>query len=119
MVLKTSIICLLLIGYMGFFYYRNIHLPIKTTRLFTCYYISATILNVFELITLYTVNHLEQVPASVNLAAHIIYILAVNTTAYLYFLYVRSLLEKHLKLSEVIRGVQVAPFAIVSALIFV
>ena len=119
MVLKTSIICLLLIGYMGFFYYRNIHLPIKTTRLFTCYYISATILNVFELITLYTVNHLEQVPASVNLAAHIISILAVNTTAYLYFLYVRSLLEKHLKLSEVIRGVQVAPFAIVSALIFV
>lgn len=119
MVMKTSFVCLLLIAYMGIFYYSNKHLPIKATKIFSYYYISAVCLILFDLITLYTVNHMDIVPDSVNLAAHIIYLLTINTTVYLYFLYLRSLLENQRNISRLTRILQGVPFIVTSILIFV
>lgn len=119
MIMKTSLVCLLLIGYMGVFYFANKHLPIKSTRIFSYYYFSATILTVFDLITIYTVNQLDSVPAVLNMTAHIIFLLSINTTIFLNFLYLRSLLENQLKISKKIQGMQIAPFVITSILILV
>lgn len=119
MVMKTSLVCLLLVLYMGVFYFSKRHLPLKSTRIFSYHYASAVILTIFDLITLYTVNHIGRVPESINLVVHIIYLLAINTTVYLYFLYLRSLLEDKIKASRVLRVIQAAPFAVVSILILV
>ncbi|MGN0140912.1 MAG: GGDEF domain-containing protein [Roseburia sp.] len=117
--MKTSFVCLLLLGYMGAFYFSNKHLPLKSTRIFRHYYISAFILVVFDLITLYTVNHMDVVPVAVNSIAHIIYLLSINATVYLNFLYLRSLLENQLKIAGWIRRGQSTPFAIASILILI
>lgn len=110
MVMKTSFVCLLLIVYMGTFYYANKHLPIKSTRIFSYYFVSATIVTLFDFITLYTVNHMDTVPVFINTAAHVIYMLAINTTVFLYFLYLRSLLENQLNIPRMLRLIQSVPF---------
>lgn len=117
MVMKASFICLLLIVYMGCFYYTNKHLPIKSTRIFSYCYISMIVLMVFDLITLYTVNHLDSVPDLINLSVHAIYLISINVTVYLYFLYLRSLLENEILIPGVLRKIQSAPFIITSFLI--
>lgn len=116
MVMKASFICLLLIVYMGCFYYTK-HLPIKSTRIFSYCYISMIVLMVFDLITLYTVNHLASVPDLINLSVHATYLISINVTVYLYFLYLRSLLENEILIPGVLRKIQSAPFIITSFLI--
>ena len=117
MVMKASFICLLLIVYMGCFYYTNKHLPIKSTKIFSYYYISLVVLMLFDLITLYTVNHLDSVPDMINLSVHAIYLISINVTVYLEFLYLRSLLENELFISGILRKIQSVPFIITSVLI--
>jgi diguanylate cyclase (GGDEF)-like protein len=119
MLLKTSFVCLLLLSYMGAFYFANKHLPIRATKIFTYYYLSAVTVTVFDLITLYTVNHMDTVPAAVNEIAHIIYMLAINLTVYLNFLYLRGLLEGQIPISRAKRLAQAVPSALTSILILV
>ncbi len=118
-VMKTSLVCLLLVAYMGVFYFSDKHLPLKATRIFSYYYVSAVILTIFDLITLYTVNHLDSVPEIINLIAHLIYLLAINTTLLLYFLYLRALLENQVKFSKRTRMMHLVPFAVTSVLVVV
>lgn len=119
MVMKASFICLLLIVYMGCFYYTNKHLPIKSTKIFSYYYISLVVLMLFDLITLYTVNHLDSVPDMINLSVHAIYLISINVTVYLEFLYLRSLLENELFISGILRKIQSVPFIITTVLIVI
>lgn len=119
LVMKASLACLLLVIYMGIFYFSNKHLPLKATEIFSYYYASALILTAFDLITLYTVNNLDSVPVIINLIAHIIYLLSINTTLYMYFLYLRSLLENKLKIPGRVRKIQCVPFVVTSILVVV
>lgn len=117
MLMKTSFVCLLLILYMGIFYFSKKHLPIRATTVFKCYYFDSVIVIIFDLITLYTVNHMDTVPESVNYIAHVIYILSINVMVYLYFRYVRSLLENKLQISKTMKYIQVLPMIATSVLI--
>ena len=117
MIMKTSFVCLLLIIYMGFFYFSNKHLPIRSTKVFYCYYVSATVLTVFDLITLYTVNHMDTVPAAINTVAHVIYLLSINATVYLNFCYLRSLLKNQRDRTLWKNRLQAATFVITSVMI--
>ena len=119
MIMKTSFVCLLLIIYMGFFYFSNKHLPIRSTKVFYCYYVSATVLTFFDLITLYTVNHMDTVPAVINTIAHVIYLLSINATVYLNFCYLRSLLKNQQDRALWKNRLQAATFVVTSALIVV
>lgn len=115
MLIKTPIVCLLFTIYMLWFYYRKPHIPIRSTRIFQMI-TSVTLLNVlFDLITLYTVNHREQVPEPWNLLAHIVYLLSILGYLYLLFIYMRSYLEARLKFSRTVRICQSLP-VIISAL---
>lgn len=108
--IKTPLVCLGLILYMLWFYYRKPHIPIKSTRIFQLL-TGAAFLNVlFDLITIYTVNHRDRVPGGLNLLAHIIYLLSILGYIFLLFLYLRSYLEVRLTFSKKIRVLQSLPF---------
>lgn len=112
MLIKTPIVCLLFTIYMLWFYYRKPHIPIRSTRIFQMI-TSVALFNVlFDLITLYTVNHRELVPEPWNLLAHIVYLLSILGYLYLLFIYMRSYLEIRLRFSKVVRFCQSLPFVI-------
>ena len=115
MLMKTSVVCLLLMIYMIGFYYRKPHIPIKATRLFRAITAAALITAVFDLLTLYTVNHRDTVPEGVNLALHIVYLLSILGYINFLFLYMRSFLESSLKFGKTLRVLQSLP-ALYSAL---
>lgn len=117
MLLRTSFVCLLLILYMGALYFSGRHLPIRATRIFTYYYISEVILVVFDLITLYTVNHIEQVSPKVNDGAHLIYLVVIAVCVFLNFLYLRSFFDSRIQLFGWIRWVHCLPLLLVLFLI--
>lgn len=111
MLLKTSAVCLLMVVYMLVFYYRKPHIPVKSTRLFQALTGVAFLNALFDLITVYTVNHRDTVSDRVNLVAHIIYLLTILGFVYLLFLYMRSYLEVGVEFSRARRICHQAPFA--------
>ena len=116
-IMKTSLVCLLLLLYMGVFYFSNRHLPIKSSKIFNGYYFIALIVIIFDLITLYTVNRPDTVAASLNLFVHTIYMLAINLMCYLNLQYELSLLEQKIDITRRTHIIQVLPLLITSVFI--
>lgn len=114
MLVKTSIVCLLMILYMIGFYYRKPHIPVKSTRIFQMLTVVALVNTLFDLITIYTVNHRDQIPEGLNLVAHIIYLLSILIFVFLLFLYLRSYLEGGRVFSRALRFWQTVPLALSS-----
>ena len=109
MILKTSIVCLLLILYMCLFYFRKPHIKIKSTKIFLVLTAIAVVTALFDLITLYTVNHRDTVPEALNLAAHIVYLLSILMFVYFLFLYIKSCLQNSLKANRTVQIIQSIP----------
>lgn len=103
MLLKTSLICFLLIIYMTGLYYRKPHIPVKSTRIFQWLTGVALVNALFDLITIYTVNHRDRVHEGTNLVAHIIYLMSILGFIYLLFLYMRSYLESQIRFPNGLR----------------
>ncbi len=111
MLVKTSIVCFIMILYMVGFYYRKPHIPTKSTRIFQALTIVALLNTMFDLITIYTVNHRDRIHEGVNLTAHIIYLMSILGFVYLLFIYLRSFLERNHTFSAAARICQNIPFA--------
>lgn len=109
---KTSAACLLITLYMVGFYYRKPHIPVKSTRIFQGLIATAVANSTFDLITICTVNSRNVVPESVNLFAHIIYLLAILLFTYLLFLYTKSYLEAYLKFPVILKILHSLPVAV-------
>lgn len=116
---KTSITCLLFELYMIGFYCRKPHIPIKSTKIFQWLIAAALMNSLFDLITIYTVNHRDTVPEFVNLGAHVIYLMSILAFIYLLFLYMRSYLERSLKFTKAVRIFHSLPFTLSTVGIFV
>lgn len=114
MLVKTSIVCLFMVLYMICFYYRKPHIPVKSTRIFQILTSIAFLNTLFDLITIYTVNHRDTVPDELNLVAHIIYLMSILGFVYFLFLYMRSYLEADLKFSGALKVCQKLPFIVSS-----
>lgn len=110
MLIKTPVVCLLLLVYMLVFYYRKPHIPIKSTRLFQRLTGVAFGVALFDLITIYTVNHRDSVPNTLNLIAHMIYLMYLLGFIYLLFLYMRSYLEADHNFPKTVKLLQGVPF---------
>lgn len=110
MLIKTPVVCLLLLIYMMVFYYRKPHIPIKSTRLFQWLTGVAFGVALFDLITIYTVNHRDIVPDALNLIVHVIYLLFLLGFIYLLFLYMRSYLESGQNFHKTVKLLQAVPF---------
>lgn len=116
---KTSAACLLIMLYMAGFYYRKPHIPVRSTRIFQWLIGVAIINSAFDLITICTVNQREVVPDSLNLIAHIIYLMSILGVVYLLFVYMRSYLETSLRFSRTVRILQSLPVVASTLGIFV
>lgn len=116
---KTSFVCLLLLIYMGVFYFSQKHLPLKSTKYFINYYFSALIVILFDFITLCTVNLMDVIPPAINTIAHIIYMIAINFMLYYMFVYEQSLLGEHFKPNKKLSFLQKLPLIITTVLIVV
>ena len=114
MLVKTSIVCLFMVLYMICFYYRKPHIPVKSTRIFQILTSIAFLNTLFDLITIYTVNHRDTIPDEVNLIAHIIYLMSILGFVYFLFMYMRSYLEADLKFSRALKMCQRLPFIVSS-----
>lgn len=101
MLLKTSIVCLLLMLYMCLLYYRKPHIKIKSATIFHHLTAAGVMTALFDIITLYTVNRRDTVPEWINLPAHIIYLLSILMFVYLLFLYVKSCIRGGLKTNKI------------------
>ncbi len=110
MIIKTPVVCFLLVIYMIGFYYRKPHIPTKSTRIFQLLTGVAVFNTLFDLITIYTVNHRDRIPNYVNLTAHIIYLLSILGFIYVLFLYMRSFLEGKIAFGRNIRILHTLPF---------
>lgn len=110
MLIKTPVVCLLLLVYMMVFYYRKPHIPIRSTRVFKRLIGVAFVVALFDLITIYTVNHRDLVPNAVNLIAHIIYLMSLLGFIYLLFLYMRSYLEAGRNFNRAVKLLHGVPF---------
>lgn len=116
-IMKTSLVCLLLLLYMGAFYFSNKHLPIKSSKIFNGYYFVSLLVIILDFTTLYTVNNLSTVPESLNLFFHTLYMLAINLMIYLNLQYEISLLEPYLVITRKTCILQMLPLFISSVLI--
>lgn len=116
---KTSAACLLLMLYMVGFYYRKPHIPVRSTRIFQWLIAVAIVNSSFDLITICTVNRRDVIPDSVNLIAHIIYLLSILWFVYLLFIYMRSYLEIILRFSVTVRILHSLPVVASAVGIFV
>ena len=116
---KTSFICLLLFIYIGYFHFSRKQLPLKSAKLFNWYFISASVVILFDYITLCTVNLMDTIPPFVNLVAHIFYLLSINTLIYFTFLYEKSLFGEHMKLGKGLRLFFQIPYIISSFLVLI
>lgn len=115
---KTPAACLLIMIYMIGFYYRKPHIPIKSTKIFQWLIVVAVFNSSFDLITICTVNNRDVVPDSLNLAAHIIYLMSILGFVYLLFVYMRSYLETNLRFSKTVRILHSLPFLVSTVGIF-
>lgn len=109
MLLKTSIVCLLLNLYMCLLYYRKPHIKIKSTKMFHVLTVVGVVTALFDLITLYTVNHRDTVPEWINLPAHIVYLLSILMFVYFLFLYMKSCLQGDLVINRTTQILQSIP----------
>ena len=119
---KTSLICFLLMIYMGYFYFSNFtkrHLPLRSTNYFNCYFVAATIVNLFDFFTLLTVNRLDTVSVSINNFVHTMYILSINIMMFFLYMYVQCYTKRNLVISKTIKRLQVLPMLITSIMILV
>ena len=110
---KTPAACLLIMIYMIGFYYRKPHIPIRSTKIFQGLIAVAVFNSSFDLITICTVNNRDVVPDSLNLAAHIIYLMSILGFVYLLFVYMRSYLETNLRFSKAVRILHSLPFVLI------
>lgn len=63
----------------------------------------------FDIITLYTVNHRDTVPEALNLGAHIIYLYSILLFVHFLFLYMKSCLQHNLKINRAVQIIQSIP----------
>ncbi len=115
--LKTPITCFLILLYMGWYYHRQKHPKLKTTRIFHILYCIAVINMVFDGITVYGVNHLDTFPPVLNYISHVIFLLSINWAVFYLFLYILAYTENVTKISEKLKKIYWVPVLLTSVLI--
>ena len=85
--LRMEIALSLVVAFIAYVYFGADRKHTLLHRTFSGLLVVLLVHLVFDGITIYTVNHLDSVPELVNLSVHAIYLISINVTVYLYFLY--------------------------------
>ena len=89
---KTQIFCIIVLLFIGAFYWTNRKGTDQVSKWFLRLLSVSIVQLIFDIITVYTVNHLETVPPLINRWAHNIYLGLMLTVFYLAYKYLENVL---------------------------
>ncbi len=117
--LRMTIACFIIVAFSGIVYFKNRILPLKSTKIFIALFTTTLLYLIFDGITIYTVNHLPYENGILidnlwNYIAHIIFLILIDASVYLYFIYVFYHTNVQKKLSIAKSILYIAPFTISS-----
>lgn len=104
--------CLAITLYLGAYYRKGKKLPTYSSKLFGALWSFGTINLICDVVTVYTVNHMEIVPGWLNDLAHRLFIFSLDICMYLICHYIISLIERHIRVGKHIKVIIGMPLII-------
>ena len=89
--IKGQICCMCVLLYIAWTYFLVKRKNTKAHRLFSMMIVVTVIYMVFDMLTVYTINHVEDFSFTFNHFVHIIYMAAMCTDLYIVYMYIRTL----------------------------
>ena len=95
--LRMEIALIIILGFIAYMYYSAERKHTKLHRTFSILLLVVIVHLVFDAVTIYTVNHLEQVPLVVNDAVHRVFVGTMAGVLYLFYRYIAAVVEEETK----------------------
>ncbi len=93
---KTQAACLILILFIGIMYFSAHNRKTRSSGWFSILLVCTSLQLIFDMLSVYTVNHLETVSPVVNRLVHILYMSFMLSIFYLAYKYIESMTEEEL-----------------------
>lgn len=93
---KGQIICIIIISFIGAFYFTSSRKKTESSRWFSSFIIISLIQLLFDIFSCYTVNHLESVSEILNRAVHCFYMGFLILLFYIAYKYLEALIEEEI-----------------------
>lgn len=94
--LRMEFACLFVLIFLAVMFFSGKRENTKLRRLFACILVSSTVHLVFDGLTVYTVNHLYEVPEKINNTFHRIYAISMIITLYFFDRYISRIVEEEI-----------------------
>ena len=88
----AAILICIIVG--GLFFSKK-HIPSQSNRLFLCIGAMIITASLFDIISVYSLNHVETFPVWLNYLINQIYFFSFNCTYVIYFIYLLLITERH------------------------
>lgn len=95
--LRMEIALIIILGFIAYMYYSAERKHTKLHRTFSVLLLVVIVHLVFDAVTIYTVNHLEQVPIAVNDAFHRVFVGTMAGVLYMFYRYIAAVVEEESK----------------------
>lgn len=95
--LRMEIALIIILGFIAYMYYSAERKHTKLHRTFSVLLLVVIVHLVFDAVTIYTVNHLEQVSIAVNDAFHRVFVGTMAGVLYLFYRYIAAVVEEETK----------------------
>ena len=95
--LRMEIALIIILGFIAYMYFSAERKHTKLHRTFSVLLLVVIVHLVFDAVTIYTVNHLEQVPIAVNDAFHRVFVGTMAGVLYLFYRYIAAVVEEETK----------------------
>lgn len=95
--LRMEIALIIILGFIAYMYFSTERKHTKLHRTFSVLLLVVIVHLVFDAVTIYTVNHLEQVPIAVNDAFHRVFVGTMAGVLYLFYRYIAAVVEEETK----------------------
>ena len=92
--IRGQIGCMCIILFIASTYYSARRRPTVAHKLFSALLFVSMINLIFDMVTVYTVNHADTVPLSVNRLCHVIFVGSMAAVLYIVFMYVLRALPR-------------------------
>ena len=92
--IRGEIGCICVVSYIAWTYFRVRRQKTVAHRLFSALLIVTLVNFVFDIITVYTVNHGDTLPLIVNRGAHVIFVSSITTLLFVIYMYICTLAYK-------------------------
>lgn len=93
---KTQITCAILIFFIGVLYFISPNKKSRSSKWFSALLVCTFLQLIFDVLSVYTVNHLYTVPAIVNRAVHIFYMGFMLSIFYMVYKYLETIIEEEI-----------------------